>query len=87
MTSDIYVKVPARCRLKVALRHTKSYCHKRHLINGCWTRPILGQYLTKVFVTLRKIEKNGNINFPSLALNLTLTVTLSPNDWTTSNFG
>ena len=44
---------------------------------------------TKVFVTLRQGKKKNqwNIHPLSLALTLTLTATLSPNHYTTSNFG
>ena len=75
--------VPARCRMKVALRHT--YCHKWHCNNGRRTRPSLGYEGKRSCVTLRKKKEWKYIYSPSLTLKLT--VTLSPNHWTTSNFG
>ena len=78
-----YFPVPARCRVKVALHHTTSYCHKQHRsINRRRTRPAEQD---KVFVTLDGI-KNGMNPFLTLALTLTQTTTLSPNHLTTSNF-
>ena len=39
-SSDHISTVPARCRVKVALHHTTSYCHKRHCsVNRRRTRP------------------------------------------------
>ena len=79
--SDLLCWVPARCRVKVALRHTyiilpQVTSHQR-TSDQAQSRP--GGQAKGVchFKKEKKKKKNGNIHSPSLAL--TLTVTLSPN--------
>ena len=57
-------------------------------INGRRTRPSLGRRARPCLSLFSKRKKwNGNTHSPSLALTLTLTVVLSPNHYTTRNFG
>ena len=66
----------------------RSYCHKWYRgINRHWTRPGGQDRGVRHILRGRKKSTDRNIHSLSLVQTLTLTVTLSPNHFTTSNFG
>ena len=82
--SLVVLTVLARYRVKVALRHTYIILPS---VTSQYQRTSDQQ--DKGVCHFKKKKKKGtkNIHFPSLALTLTLIVILSPNHYTTRNFG